>query len=433
MTSDPPASTHTSVEALHVLKLLTRRQREQALAHPDLPQLAVGTPLPDTLMWLCRRQIVTSEDVSSLLLSLERHFSGDELALRLSILQQLVEVLNRESLDQLRDETLITQEQYQRALAHLPGDVLLPTPGEALNWMLHVELLQRAEFKSMVQRIASGGSDDAKRAIQHAQGRQDEHKKAVRGVILDGLFPGSRLTWVIVAPLALAGMVWYLVSGNSVPECDSSNTLATVTRMLNKAAPEGVGKASLHDVKEAGYASSHNIRGCLATIALDGEKMEYAYTVARDDSGGKSRISYVGAQPMLVQARFGTIDDGDFAQQAKPLGREALEKAFRDGMAGARITPQPRQAFSLTQSMERTREIAEIEPLAPCKEISPGVYSCRLLIERNDPVLSMLNGGSAVMLEGDFTFQRSSAESAGNGWSVTPRFAGELRQAKVRI
>lgn len=295
MTSDPPASTHTSVEALHVLKLLTRRQREQALAHPDLPQLAVGTPLPDTLMWLYRRQIVTSEDVSSLLLSLERHFTGDELALRLSILQQLVEVLNRESLDQLRDETLITQEQYQRALAHLPGDVLLPTPGEALNWMLHVELLQRAEFKSMVQRIASGGSDDAKRAIQHAQGRQDEHKKAVRGVILDGLFPGSRLTWVIVAPLALAGMVWYLVSGNSVPECDSSNTLATVTRMLNKAAPEGVGKASLHDVKEAGYASSHNIRGCLATIALDGEKMEYAYTVARDDSGGKSRISYVGA------------------------------------------------------------------------------------------------------------------------------------------
>ena len=83
--------------------------------------------------------------------------------------------------------------------------------------------------------------------------------------------------------------------------------------------------------------------------------------------------------------------------------------------------------------MERTREIAEIEPLAPCKEISPGVYACRLLIERNDPVLSMLNGGSAVMLEGDFTFQRSSAESAGNGWSVTPQFAGELRQAKVKV
>ena len=429
MTNEPLGPTHTSVEALHVLKLLTRRQREQALAHPDLPQLAIGTPIPDALLWLYRRQIVTAEDVTSLSLSVARNYSGDELALRLSILQQMVEVLNRESLDALHDDTIITPQLYQQALEHLPGDVLLPTPGEALNWMLHVGLLPRAEFKSMAQRVEAGGSDDAKRVIQHTQARQDEHKKAVRGVILDGVFPGSRLTWLIVAPLALAGMVWYVVGGSSVPGCDATNTIDTVTRMLNKAAPEGTPKASLHDVKEAGYASSHNIRGCLATIALDGEKIDYAYTVARDDSGSKRRISYVGAQPLLVKTRFGTVKDGDFAQQAKPLGREALEKAFRAGMEGARILPQPRQAFSLTQSMERTREIAEIEPLAPCKEVSPGVVSCRLLIERNDALLGMLNGGSAVMQEGEFTFQR---DAAGNGWSVTPQFAGELRQAKIK-
>lgn len=429
MTSDLPASPHTSVEALHVLKLLTRRQREQALAHPDLPQLAIGTPIPDTLLWLYRRQIITSKDVTSLSLSVARNYSGDELALRLSILQQMIEVLNRESLDHLHDEALLTPELYRQALEHLPGDVLLPTPGEALNWMLHVGLLPRAQFKAIAQRIEAGGNEEAKRVVQHTQARQDEHKKAVRGVIFDGLFPGPRLAWLIAAPLALAGMVWYVMSGNSVPECDATDTISTVTRMLNKAAPEGTPKASLQDVKEAGYASSHNIRGCLATIALDGEKIDYAYTVARDDSGSKRRISYVGAQPLLVKTRFGSIQDGDFAQQAKPLGREALEKAFRAGMDGARIMPRPRQAFSLTQSMERTREIAEIEPLAPCKEISPGVYSCRLLIERNDALLGMLNGGSAVMQEGDFTFQR---DAAGNGWSVTPQFALELRQAKIK-
>ena len=152
-----------------VLKLLTRRQREQALAHPDLPQLAIGTPIPDTLLWLYRLQIVTAEDVTSLSLSVARNYSGDELALRLSILQQMVEVLNRESLDALRDETLITPQLYQQALEHLPGDVLLPTQGEALNWMLHVGLLPRAEFKSMAQRVEAGGSDDAKRVIQHTQ------------------------------------------------------------------------------------------------------------------------------------------------------------------------------------------------------------------------------------------------------------------------
>lgn len=425
MTND----THTAIDTLHALKLLTRRQREQALAHAELPQLAANTSLADALMWLYRRQIVTSDDLMSLSQSVLRNYSGAELEQRLAILNQLVAALNLESLDVLRDEAVITHEQYQLALEHLPGDVLLPTPGEALNWMLHVGLLPRAEFKSMAQRVEAGGNEDAKRVVKHAQARQDEHKKAVRGVILDGVFPGSRLTWLIVAPLALAGMVWYVFSGNSVPACDATNTIDTVTRMLNKAAPEGTPKASLHDVKEAGYASSQNIRGCLATIALDGEKIDYAYTVARDDSGSKRRISYVGAQPLLVRARFGTITDGDFAQQAKPLGREALEKAFRAGMDGARILPQPRQAFSLTQSAERRREIAEIEPLAQCKEISPGVYSCRLLIERNDALLGMLNGGSAVMQEGDFTFQR---DAAGNGWSVTPQFAIELRQAKMK-
>ena len=423
MTND----TLTSIDTLHALKLLTRRQREQALAHADLPQLAANTPLADALMWLYRRQIVTSDDLMSLSQSVLRNYSGAELEQRLAILNQLVATLNLESLDVLRDEAVLTQQQYQFALDHLPGNVLLPTPGEALTWMVYSGVLPRAQLTMITQRVRAGGSDEARRIVEHTMARVKKHKKDVRGVILEGLFPGSRLAWLIIAPLALAGMVWYVMSGNSVPECDSTDTLTTMTRMLNKAAPEGTGKASLHDVKEAGYASSQHIRGCLATIALDGEKMDYAYTVARDDSGSKSRISYTGAQPLLVQARFGSIRDGDFAQQAKPLGREALEKAFRDGMDGARIMPQPRQAFSLTQSMERTREIAEIEPLAPCKEISPGIYSCRLLIERNDALLGMLNGGTAVMQEGEFTFQR---DAAGKGWSVTPQFALELRQAK---
>ena len=423
MTND----TLTSIDTLHALKLLTRRQREQALAHADLPQLAANTPLADALMWLYRRQIVTSDDLMSLSQSVLRNYSGAELEQRLAILNQLVATLNLESLDVLRDEAVLTQQQYQFALDHLPGNVLLPTPGEALTWMVYSGVLPRAQLTMITQRVRAGGSDEARRIVEHTMARVKKHKKDVRGVILEGLFPGSRLAWLIIAPLALAGMVWYVMSGNSVPECDSTDTLTTMTRMLNKAAPEGTGKASLHDVKEAGYASSQHIRGCLATIALDGEKMDYAYTVARDDSGSKSRISYTGAQPLLVQARFGTIRDGDFAQQAKPLGRDALEKAFRDGMDGARIMPQPRQAFSLTQSMERTREIAEIEPLAPCKEISPGIYSCRLLIERNDALLGMLNGGTAVMQEGEFTFQR---DAAGKGWSVTPQFALELRQAK---
>ena len=425
MTND----TLTSIDTLHALKLLTRRQREQALAHADLPQLAANTPLADALMWLYRRQIVTSDDLMSLSQSVLRNYSGAELEQRLAILNQLVATLNLESLDVLRDEAVLTQQQYQFALDHLPGNVLLPTPGEALTWMVYSGVLPRAQLTMITQRVRAGGSDEARRIVEHTMARVKKHKKDVRGVILEGLFPGSRLAWLIIAPLALAGMVWYVVSGNSVPDCEAADTQSAVTRMLNSARLENPSRMSLHDVKEAGYASSHKIRGCLATVEQDGEKMDFAYTVARDDSGSGNRIAYTGAQPLLVKARFGTIKDGEFAQQAKPLGREALEKAFRAGMDGARIMPQPRPAFSLTQSAERRREIAEIEPLAPCRELSPGVYSCRLLIERNDVLLSMLTGGSSVMQEGDFTFQR---DAAGNGWSVTPQFAGELRQAQLK-
>lgn len=430
MTNVPATSPHASIDALHAMKLLTRRQREQALAHPELPQLPAGATLSEAMMWLYRRQIVTSDDLASLSLSVARNYSGDELERRQAILNALTATLNRESFDFLRDATLLTPELYQRALDNLPAGVLLPTPGDALTWMVHVDLLPRTHLKSMAQRVQASGSSEARRAVGHAEARLSQHRQAVRGAVLDGLFPGPRLAWLIGAPLALAGMVWYVASGNSVPECDSAQTLAAVTRMLNT--PDSASAASLQDVSQAGYASSQKIRGCLAMVEQDGEKMEFAYTIARDDSGSKSRIAYAGAQPMLVKARFDAIKDGDFVEQAKPLGREALEKAFRAGMDAVRGAPPPRVPFSLTQSRERTREIAEIEPLAPCREISPGVYSCKLLIERNDPILGMLAGGASVMQEGEFTFQRSGEEGAGNGWSVTPQFSSELRQAVLK-
>ena len=55
--------------------------------------------------------------------------------------------------------------------------------------------------------------------------------------------------------------------------------------------------------------------------------------------------------------------------------------------------------------------------------------TCRLLIERNDALLGMLTGGSSIMQEGDFTFQR---DAAGNGWRRSIRAALKLSCSRCR-
>lgn len=235
------------------------------------------------------------------------------------------------------------------------------------------------------------------------------------------LSPADRRTRLAIAALLIAGLAWYWFSSYAVPQCDDRKTVAAMTTgdILR-----------LHDIKQAGYAWSQKTRGCLADVTTNGKRMHYAYTVSRVEGRRKSRIVYDYAQPALIQARFGKIAwNGDFAQQAEPIGREALLQAMLAGMDNLRGKPLLLPDLGMLLSPQHYREIADVEAVAPCREVAPGVYSCQLLIERNDVVLNMLTGGSSVMQEGDFTFQR---DAAGNGWSVTPQFAGELRQAALK-
>ena len=234
------------------------------------------------------------------------------------------------------------------------------------------------------------------------------------------LSTADRATRLAVVPLLIAGLAWYWCSSYAVPRCDARETVTTMT----------TGDIRLHDIKQAGYAWSQKTRGCLADVTTNGKRLHYAYTVSRVEGRRKSRIVHDYAQPALIQARFGQIAwHGDFAQQAEPIGREALLQAMLTGMDTIRGKPLLSPDLGMLLSPQHYREIADVEAVAPCREVAPGVQSCRLLVERNDlpRIAPATVWGLSVLQQGDFTFQRS---KDGKSWSVTRQFRDELNQAQ---
>lgn len=146
-----------------------------------------------------------------------------------------------------------------------------------------------------------------------------------------------------------------------------------------------------------------------------------------------------GASPAIVEARFGHIDDGGrFAHNAAPIGRAELERAFRDGVDQLSAASPPGMLL-LRQKMtgrigipgisapERLREIAEVEPVASCRELKAGsAYSCPLLVERNDPQLAAIGASADTLLEGEFAFERDGADGR---WVMADGFAESFAKA----
>ena len=232
--------------------------------------------------------------------------------------------------------------------------------------------------------------------------------------------PISPWSWLTLAAVLLAGLAWYWFNSYAVPRCDARETVASVTD----------GKFSLDNIRQAGYSWSQKTRGCLATFSQNGKPMQFGWTITRVEGRRRSRLEYDHAHAGIVQARFGHLAwHGGFAAQGQPVGREALLTAMLAGMDALRGKPLFHPDLAALLSPQHYREIGDIEPLGPCKEVAPGEVSCRLLLARNDlasPVGTTVLAWS-VLQQGDFTFQRV---TGGKGWSVTPQFAEELQQAR---
>ena len=441
------SATHfTGLDTLQSIGLITAGQRRRALAEPDAAQLETMRSMSDQLVWMLERDIVTADDMQRACTQAGGTGDGDQRDRHLDIITETLEKyiaarqqVNRDALAALVSAGLITQAEQDRVLPQLPQNVLLKSPGQAFYWMVQTGHLAGKRLKAFRR---DGANGDAGRAamLREVERLDGEHNTAVTA-FWRALLPGPAWMWIAVPLLLFSLYIWNTLGPAATPGCADKVTVRTLAGLMLRVSIDGRNRAMgrgaaaapprVTAIEEVGYASEPRIRGCKATLKADDGDMPYAFTI---EPGAPDRqdFSVVGASPAIVEARFGHLDpDGKFVNRAEPVGRAEAERAFHAGVeqlmasalpAGRRLKPaSPGIPQLAPDSAARSREIAEVEPVAPCRELSAGTaYSCRLLVERNDPLMSAIGASSSTTFEGDFVFER---DGAGGPWRMADGFS----------
>lgn len=375
---------------------------------------------------------------------------------------------NRYLYDQLLSHAIITQDEYERALAVEP-DWQLARPAAALVRMLQTNVITAERFDEIVLSYDERDAAGRPIGVQHSSPLRDaileeaeDLEDTLRGNALQAaapvksqpLFRGPRWLWNTVFVAAAGGIGWLVFGPAAAPSCtDPKITRTLQTMFLTAGIDQAVANpllsmdkppasAVIGKVSEVGYLAQQRVRGCVAAVRLGETEHPYAFTIGRTaDSGRKFVVT--GANLPIVQARFGNLDkDGQPVHDAAPIGRTELERAVRAGAAAQRerlaVTAphvyqshidQSQQKLLSSQSAARLQEIAEVEPTAPCRALKPGTaYSCRLLVEYVMPGTGLSPTPTATILDSDFTFERDNAAAP---WRVSAAFDKEFDDAFV--
>jgi len=459
-------------KSLLALGLIDGEQYQQATTHERLVGLTTVESDGEALFHLVVCGVVNEQELEALAGRLgattqEAAPGGNEkLAIvneALSFVDVAIRSVNRGPLDALLDLDLINTEQHEAGLDIRPtrAEGLMDSPARALAILVSRGIVAEERLNEITaQGLENSQQVNAKERLAVAAEAAKVHH-AIVGKYVKAMAGGAFRVFglMMLAIFGLIGLaVWLMAAPSSVPDCGSSQITNTVNSMLftthiqlrsdvvrgGQSLP--VGAPHLKEVREVGYAKVDRVRGCAGTLDYDNAPVPYAFTVrpGSDEKNKESRGSFVvtGADLRMIEARYGHIDaQGNYAQQAEPIGRVKLETALRAGveafnrnvgsgardrlLQGALGRRQKRPLDSADP--DRQREIAEVEPLAPCHAVAaPTRYACRLLVERNDPLLQALGLAGSQLLEGEFTFERDSGVSE---WRMSEEFPREFSEA----
>lgn len=461
-----------ALQQLLDLEIITSSQRDLALGHTRAAELDTLTNISEVLFWLITRDIFPEEDFMQFVQTeAQNAWLGTEkdrqrlpiISATHAMLQQLKKGLNLSTLEQLLNDKLITTSQHELAQANVSEDEVFGTPEQALAWMIMMGFITQQELAllraSLQSDSAFAGNASKIQTLAGAEALVNTietamHKANVRA-FWGEVFPGPGWMWIGGAVLAVVGFFWYALTPTEPPSCTSSDTRKTLDNMIFRSQLDAnISQQSLlhpeerhHDyvsitnIQNVGYAKVDKIRGCLATLKSGDDETPYAFTigpkpVAEGEKSNPDEFLVIGADPDIVKARFSNISaDGNYAQQAAPIGRVNLEKAFRAGaaslsadgsasaMARAMQQLQPQKSGLSETDANREREIAEVEPIGACQPIEAGKrYRCPLMIERNDPLLAAIGRDSNTVIKSDFTFEQDPSSKT---WKVSDNFAKE--------
>lgn len=473
-----------ALQQLLDLEIISPSQRDLALNHSLAAELETLSDDSEVLFWLIIRDIFPEEDFKQFIQTETQNawLAAEKDRQRLPILsathamlQKLKKGMNQSTIEQLFNDKLITPAQCDLAQANASEDEVFGTPAQALAWILMMGYVTPEEHDKLSFAIenepAFAGAQSRAQTLAEAEAllkaiETAYHKVQVRA-FWGEVFPGPGWLWIGGVILGLGGFIWYLVTPTAPPSCTSSEVekalnsmmLTTSLNMVPRNPLTGLRESSsfnhifVSDLTTVGYAKVDKTRGCLATLKLSRqespfdyvEESPYAYTIGpKRDAEGKietpEEFMIIGANPEIVTARFSNLtEEGDYAHQALPIGRNNLEKSFRAGadnvataasgftkamvLAMGRLQKKP-SSYTKTDA-NRKREIAEVEPVGECQPLIAGKsYRCPLMIERNNPLMAAITGGGHSILQGNFTFELKK-----NHWQVSDNFTNEFAAA----
>ena len=453
--------------------LITDTQHDAVLAHPETPTLP---PLPSpahALAWMRAKGLVTEEEQNAALDRIQDATPPDpnaddatDTAIDADDLMECAERgITHEAVQALYRDGLIDAETRDMALQETPVAGTVPAAlGATLGWLVTDGPLERERFDATRAQVAAepafAMAAERSRIVAEAQALIEAEDRTVAEWKSRAQRQSRSGAWKFILTVLVigGGAGWYLFAPDSVPACDASSTRKTLNNMMFRVTMDvrmrtfdAEKRADIHTpvlggIREVGYRKDQRVRGCIATMTQGDDKDSMAFTIGAT-SPKSDEMVVRSADADIVEARFGHLDaSGKPLFNAEPIGREAMEKAFREGAeslsarspsgALARMRAQERAASGLLDlDPDRTREIADIEPTGPCRALEGGAgqQACPLVVEYNDRLLGALagNGGMALPLTGEFTFvQDNGTWRVGDDFMQT--FMRKVVEARMR-
>jgi hypothetical protein len=446
-----PDANPDAFPALLTQGLISDAQHDAARAHPETAALP---PLPSpahALAWMRVRGLVTEEEQNAALDKIgDDAPHADDAADTAIDADDLIELaeqgITHEAIEVLFRDSLIDAETRDMALTETPVvGTVAASPVATLAWLATEGPLEKERFDALRAQVAAepafAMAAERTRIVNEAQALIEADEQAVKAWQARAQRSRRIGAWKFILAVAVigGGLGWYLFAPASVPACDAASTRKTLDSLMRRVtmdvrmrhldpnAGTVIETPSVGSMREVGYRKPERVRGCVAVMTRGDSKEPMAYTIGPTEPKSDEMVVR-GADVAIVEARFGHLDsDGRPLYNAEPIGREAMEKAFREGAAplsaarsASAMRMRPRTDSGLVRKdPNRSREIAEIEPTGPCRKLADGAgHACPLVIEYNDSLLGALSGSdTSLPVTGEFTF----VEDNGN-WRVSDDF-----------
>lgn len=336
-------------------------------------------------------------------------------------------------LEELLNFGLINQEVFEKTKEKLLSPEFSQkscgSQGELLYWMQQEKLLDNADIEIMRVKAKepTAQGENAIRVMLDFDRADKEIGKAVSTWIRRGLSIAVGVPVLIIA----AVMLFNYWQKSRPLACDDSRVVSLISggakikyisrqiRMGAKPAGNRVNAFNVKVSKELGYVKNEKTTGCIGKLVTDDEAIDIAYEVSRDDTN-----FYVHpASEEYLREKYKRLNaDGALPVYASPTGEGDLKAVIVKEVE--RFDESSNQPL-VGQHRDNASVVRDVLLKNDCFQQGDH-WTCDVLFDYRDPMLSLLNGGGWNVVNAKLDFVKK-----GNKLSAATGFKEQLVKAMV--